>query len=288
MITKDEKNEKNRVARLSVGAAVLITTAKIVVGFITGSLGILSEALHSLLDLMAAIITLLTIRVSSKPADTNHNFGHGKFENLSALIQTLLLLVTCGWIIFRAVDRLAGGQQGVIVNAWSFGVILLSIFIDYNRNRALARIAKKYNSQALRADALHFSTDIWSSAVVLAGLVFTKIGWLWADALAALLVAMLVIWVSVQLGRRALDALLDKTPKDSLEKITNTLNQIEGLKYYHDIRIRTSGADTFIDLNIHVDEKMTVKEAHDITEEIEARIQEVIPRSTVHIHQEPS
>jgi cation diffusion facilitator family transporter len=123
---------------------------------------------------------------------------------------------------------------------------------------------------------------------VLAGLVFTKIGWLWADALAALLVAMLVIWVSVQLGRRALDALLDKTPKDSLEKITNTLNQIEGLKYYHDIRIRTSGADTFIDLNIHVDEKMTVKEAHDITEEIEARIQEVIPRSTVHIHQEPS
>lgn len=287
MITKDEKNEKNRVARLSVWAAVLITSTKIVVGFITGSLGILSEALHSLLDLMAAIITLLTIRVSSKPADTNHNFGHGKFENLSALIQTLLLWVTCGWIIFEAVARLTGGHQGVIVNAWSFSVILLSIIIDYNRSRALARTAKKYNSQALEADALHFSTDIWSSAVVLVGLVFTKIGWMWADALAAFLVAMLVIWVSMQLGRRALDALLDKTPEGSLEKIKNTLDQVEGLKYYHDIRIRTAGTETFIDLNIHVDENMTVKEAHMITEEIEERILKVIPHSKIHIHQEP-
>jgi cation diffusion facilitator family transporter len=180
-----------------------------------------------------------------------------------------------------------GGHGVVEVNAWSFGVIMLSIFVDYNRSRSLRRVARKYNSQALEADALHFSTDIWSSAVVLAGLAFTKLGWLWADALAALMVALLVIWVSLQLGKRAIDALLDKTPDGSLEKIKATLDQVKGLRYYHDIRIRTAGADTFIDLNIHVDKHMTVKEAHDITEEIEARIQEVIPRSTVHVHQEP-
>ncbi|MGC8866056.1 MAG: cation diffusion facilitator family transporter [Bacteroidales bacterium] len=287
MISENEKKDKNLVARLSVIAAVVITSAKFIVGFLTGSLGILSEALHSLLDLMAAIITMVTIRISSKPADVNHHFGHGKFENLSALIQTLLLLITCGWIIYEAIDRLQGGHGFVEVNAWSFGVILLSIIIDYNRSRALARVARKYNSQALEADALHFSTDIWSSSVVFFGLIFTKIGWLWADALAALLVAALVIWVSLQLGRRALNALLDRTPEGSVEKIRATLDQVEGLKYYHDIRIRTAGAETFIDLNIHVDENMTVKEAHDITEEIELRIQEVIPRSTVHIHQEP-
>jgi len=287
MISKEEKDEKNRVAQLSVAAAVLITSAKLVVGFLTGSLGILSEALHSLLDLMAAIITMITIRISGKPADSDHHFGHGKFENLSALIQTLLLLVTCGWIVYEAIHRLMGGHGVVEVNAWSFGVIMLSIFVDYNRSRSLRRVARKYNSQALEADALHFSTDIWSSAVVLAGLAFTKLGWLWADALAALMVALLVIWVSLQLGKRAIDALLDKTPDGSLEKIKATLDQVKGLRYYHDIRIRTAGADTFIDLNIHVDKHMTVKEAHDISEEIEARIQEVIPRSTVHVHQEP-
>lgn len=287
MISEHEKAEKNLVARLSVIAAVVITSAKFVVGFLSGSLGILSEALHSLLDLMAAIITMVTIRISSKPADVNHHFGHGKFENLSALVQTLLLLITCGWIIYEAIDRLLGGHGHVEVNVWSFGVIVLSIIIDYNRSRALARVARKYSSQALEADALHFSTDIWSSAVVLVGLIFTKIGWLWADALAALLVAGLVIWVSLRLGRRALDALLDRTPEGSLEKIKTTLDQIEGLKYYHNIRIRTAGAETFIDLNIHVNENMTVKEAHDITEEIELRIQKVIPRSTVHVHQEP-
>lgn len=287
MIFTEEKNEKNRVARLSVAAAVLITSAKLVVGFLTGSLGILSEALHSLLDLMAAIITMITIRISGRPADNNHHYGHGKFENLSALIQTLLLLVTCGWIIYEAIHRLMGGHGVVEVNAWSFGVIVFSIVVDYNRSRALRRVARKYNSQALEADALHFTTDIWSSAVVLAGLAFTKLGWLWADALAALMVALLVIGVSLQLGKRALDALLDKTPDGSLEKIKATLDQVQGLRHYHDIRIRTAGADTFVDLNIHVDKHMTVKEAHDITEEIEARIQEVIPRSTVHVHQEP-
>lgn len=287
MISQTEIAEKNRVARLSVLAAILITSAKLVVGFLTGSLGILSEALHSLLDLLAAIITLLTIRVSSKPADNNHHFGHGKFENLSALLQTLLLLITCGWIIYEAISRLTGRHVEVEVNAWSFGVIVFSIFIDFNRSRALSRVARKYHSQALEADALHFSTDIWSSAVVLAGLVFTRIGWLWADALAALMVSLLVIWVSIQLGRKSIDALLDKTPEGSLDKIIATLNQMDGLKHYHDIRIRTSGAETFIYLNIHLDKNMTVQQAHDITDEIEAKIQEVIPRSTVHVHQEP-
>jgi len=193
------ENEKNKVATSSFIAAIFLTTFKIIVGVMTGSLGILSEALHSALDLVAAGITMIAVRISDKPADKEHHYGHGKIENLSALAETLLLLITCVWIIYEALSRLISGNTHIEVNVWSYVVVITSIVIDYSRSRALMRVAKKHNSQALEADALHFSTDIWSSLVVLLGLVAANFGIFIADSIAAMGVALIVIFVSYNL-----------------------------------------------------------------------------------------
>lgn len=281
------KDEKSRVAFFSVLAAILLTTFKIIVGVLTNSLGILSEALHSGLDLVAAVITLFAVRVADKPADKSHNYGHGKVENLSALIETLLLFVTCFWIISEAVSRLVGDRQEIKVTFWSFAVVIISIAIDFTRSRALSRVAIKHNSQALEADALHFSTDIWSSAVVLLGLICAGFGFLSADAIAALFVALIVIYVSYKLGKKAIDALLDRTPEDSVTKIETVLNGSKGITRYHDLRVRTMGAETLVEINIHVTPGITIEKAHQISHEVEHEIMNVVERCEVHIHIEP-
>src|ERR1700720_4013199 len=197
------RTEKRAVAGNSVIAALVITAMKIVVGVSTGSLGILSEAAHSLLDLVAAIITLMSVRVSDKPADADHQYGHGKVENFSAFIETGLLLLTCVWIIYEAVKRLFFRHVHIEPSAAAFVVMFISMGVDFWRSRALGRIAAKYDSQALEADALHFSTDIWSSGIVVLGLALVwlgrmyGIGWLRdADPVAALFVAGVVVSVS--------------------------------------------------------------------------------------------
>jgi cation diffusion facilitator family transporter len=280
-------SEKKQVALLSVFAAIFLTGSKLVIGLLTGSLGILSEALHSGLDLIAAVITYFSVRISDKPADSNHNYGHGKIENLSALIETFLLLITCAWIIYEAVSRLVTGKVHIEVNYWSYIVIVSSIIIDYTRSRALSRAAKKHKSQALEADALHFSTDIWSSAVVLIGLVFSNFGMYFADAVSALMVAVIVIYVSFKLGKRAIDVLLDRAPEGLKTTVHNIAKEMPQITSVHDIRVRNSGADIFVDLCIHVDPKLSIEKAHNISHQFEALIHKQIERCTVHLHQEP-
>ena len=162
-------DEKSRAAMFSLLAALALTSVKLAVGLYTNSLGVLSEALHSGLDLLAAVLTLIAVKISSKPADSRHPYGHGKAENLSALAQTLLLFGTCAWVVYEGVHRLASGGSPVVPSLWGVGVMAFSIAVDINRVRVLRRVAKTFNSQALEADALHFSTDILSSAVVLVG-----------------------------------------------------------------------------------------------------------------------
>ncbi len=281
------EKKKKRVALLSVLAAILLTTFKSIVGLLTGSIGILSEALHSALDMVAAAITYFAVSVSDKPADKDHNFGHGKVENLSAFIETLLLLVTCVWIISEALHRLTSGETMIEVTFWSFAVVITSIVIDFSRARALKKVAKETNSQALEADALHFSTDIWSSSVVLVGLICASFGFFMADAIAALCVAAIVIYISFKLGKRSIEVLLDKVPEDTRLKIEEVMARVSEITTYHDLKVRASGADTFVELNIHVDPQITIEEAHRITEDIEAKIRNVIPRCDVHVHAEP-
>ena len=281
------EKEKSNVALSSVVAAVFLTLFKLVVGVITGSLGILSEALHSGLDLIAALITYFSVRVSDKPADEDHHYGHGKIENLSAFLETILLLITCVWIIYEAVSRLISGNVHIEVTIWSYIVVVSSIIIDFTRSRALSRVAKKYNSQALEADALHFSTDIWSSVVVLIGLIAANFGFFYADSIAALAVAMIVIYVSYKLGKKAIDVLLDKAPSSLYEKIETAMKQIKEIYQFHDIKIRTSGAYTFVEVNIHVDAGLSIQEAHEISHKAENEILKIVERCEIHIHMEP-
>lgn len=279
--------EKKRVALISVFAAIFLTGSKFLIGILTGSLGILSEALHSALDLIAAAITYFSVRISDKPADSDHHYGHGKIENISALIETFLLLITCSWIIYEAVHRLLTGKVLIEITVWSYLVVITSIIIDYSRSRALLKAAKKYNSQALEADALHFSTDIWSSAVVFIGLICANFGWHYADPIAALIVALIVIYVSYKLGKRSIDVLLDKAPIDHIKIIEDILNNTVQVSTFHDLRIRLSGANVFVDVSIHVDPSLNIEQVHRIADEIESRIHQKINRSVVHIHQEP-
>ena len=292
----DGEREKSNVAFTSVIAAVALTTFKVIVGLLTGSLGILAEAAHSGLDLVAALVTFLAVRFSGKPADAEHSYGHGKVENLSALFETLLLLITCVWIIYEAVQRLFFQNVQVEVSIWSFLVMAVSIVIDYNRSRMLSRAAVKHKSQALEADALHFSTDIWSSSVVIAGLASVWIAGLSpqleflhkADSIAALGVALIVIYVSVELGLRTIQALLDTTPKGSVEAIKQVVESLPGVTDCHNVRVRPSGPAMFIDVHVSMDGKLTLDEAHEMTEKIEAEIQSILPGSDVTVHPEPA
>lgn len=281
------QKEKLNVALSSVLAAVFLTGSKLVIGILTGSLGILSEALHSGLDMVAAVITYFSVRVSDKPADNHHHFGHGKVENFSALAETILLLVTCVWIIYEAFHRLMTGNTHIEISVWSYVVVIGSIIIDVTRSRALRRVAKKYNSQALEADALHFSTDIWSSAVVLLGLICANFGFYFADPIAALGVSIIVISVSYRLGKQAVDALLDKAPLEIIDQIKEILQEFKEVKYYHGLKVRSAGADTFIKVNVHLDPDLSLREVHEICDKIEKSIGFRVKRSEVAIHAEP-
>lgn len=279
--------EKKSIALTSIIAAVFLTGFKLIIGFLTGSLGILSEALHSALDLVAAVITFFAVKFSDTPPDEDHNFGHGKIENYSALIETLLLVITCGWIIYEAVRRLVTHEVKIEVTVWSFIVIVTSIIIDYSRSRALYKVAKKHDSQALEADALHFSTDIWSSSVVLIGLIGVSFNFHYADPIAALIVAMIVLSVSYRLGKRSFDALVDRAPKGLHERVEEIVREIIEVKQFHDIKVRESGPNKFVDLNIHVDKNMTINQAHEISHMVEEAISGKIKNVKVMVHAEP-
>jgi cation diffusion facilitator family transporter len=281
------KNEKKNVAGISVFAAIFLTGFKLIIGLITGSLGLLSEALHSGLDLVAAVITYFSVSISDKPPDRKHNFGHGKVENFSAFIETILLLITCVWIIYEAVRRLITGETEITVSVWSYIVVITSIIVDISRSRALSRVAKKYNSQALEADALHFSTDIWSSAVVLLGLICANFGFFFADPVAALAVAAIVLVVCYRLGRRSIDALLDRAPQKTVEIIENILLSSPSIRHYHNLRVRPAGADIFVTVNIHMYKSYSCEEAHSLCDLIESEIMEKVTRCSVMIHIEP-
>lgn len=295
IITDHRANhEKKTVALSSVLAAIFLTLIKIIIGIMTGSLGILSEAAHSGLDLIAAVITYFAVRISGKPPDQVHTYGHGKIENLSALFETLLLLVTCAWIIYEAIQRLFFKSVEIEVTFWAFLVMGTSIIVDISRSQALMKAAKKYNSQALEADALHFSTDIWSSTVVIFGLIFVLLAeWLnieWlakADAVAALGVAVIVVYVSVQLGRRTILDLMDGIPPGLRDDVTEAAF-VKGVLQINQIRIRQSGAETFVDMNITVSEDNSLSTAHNIATHAETAVQDILPGADVTVHMEPS
>jgi cation diffusion facilitator family transporter len=296
MSNTDAQKEKTAAALSSVIAAIGLTTFKIIVGLLTNSLGILAEAAHSGLDLAAAAMTFFAVRVADKPADKEHPFGHGKVESVSALFETLLLLATSTWIIYEATHRLQAPDAHVEISIWSFIVMGTSIVVDITRSRMLMKAAKKHNSQALEADALHFSTDIWSSSVVILGLIgvvlarsFPSLVWLEkADAVAALVVAVIVIFVSGELGIRSIQSLMDAAPKNGeTDKIVETVNALKEVNDVHAVRIRPSGAGWFVDMHVTMNGNLSLTESHAVTEKIETIVKGILPKSDVTVHMEP-
>jgi cation diffusion facilitator family transporter len=294
-IDKTAEKEKASAALSSVVAAIFLTGFKIVVGLMTNSLGILAEAAHSSLDLVAAVVTYIAVRVSGRPPDKEHQYGHGKIENISALFETLLLLVTCVWIIYESIQRLFFKDVEVEASFWAFTVMFVSIAVDFSRSRILYRAARKHNSHALEADALHFKTDIWSSSVVILGLVGVRLAAAYpqlaflhkADAIAALVVAVIVIYISFELGTRNIQALLDQSPRGLVDQIEKVVSQVPGVQSCHQVRIRPSGPNTFIDIHIVMDPTKQLEEVHLIMDQVENTIQEIAPKADITVHPEP-
>jgi cation diffusion facilitator family transporter len=276
-------------------AAVGLTVFKLAIGLGTGSLGLLAEAAHSGLDLVAALMTLFAVRIADREADESHPYGHGRVENLSALFETLVLLLTCVWVIWEAVDRLMSGEVHVEITVWAFVVMLVSIVVNWSRARALKRAAIEHESQALEADALHFSTDIWSSGVVVIGL-----GLVWlgnrlpggdllraADAIAALLVAAIVVGVSVRLGAQTIAALLDTAPQGLAGEVRTAAESSPGVLLANRVRLRRASNKLFVDLVVMVARTTTFAGAHEIANLVEASVHERLPNADVVVHVEP-
>ncbi|HVH88165.1 MAG TPA: cation-efflux pump [Terriglobales bacterium] len=284
------RTEKRSVARNSVIAAVAITTLKIIVGLTTGSLGLISEAAHSGLDLIAAVITFFSVGVSDKPADADHQYGHGKVENFSAFIETGLLLVTCVWIVTEAIRRLFFHHVAIEPTAVAFAVLFLSMAVDFWRSRALGKMALRYDSQALEADALHFTTDIWSSGVVAAGLALVLVGHRFsiaslrvADPIAALAVAGVIIYVSSRLARQTIDALLDAAPRGIRGQIVREVGTVRGVLDVDRVRVRRAGNRYFAEVQVAVNRNATLQHSDSMASSVTDAVHRVLPDADVTI-----
>jgi cation diffusion facilitator family transporter len=288
-----EAREKKRAALLSVGSAVVLLSLKTFLVVRTGSLGVLSEALHSGLDFLAAIITYLSVRMSDQPADEGHPYGHGKFENFSAFVETGLLLITAVFIIYEGIDRLFFHHVHIQPSVIALLILLVALSIDITRAKALGHVARKYHSEAIEADALHFSTDVWSTIVVIAGIGLVWAGETWnlpwlvyADSIAGLAVAGVILWVGSRLGRRTLDALVDAAPEGLRQEIARAVARMEGVLDVDRVRVRRAGNRHFVDATVSVARTTSLEQVHALSDAIEKRIGEIVP-SDVMVHAEP-
>lgn len=291
---------KNKAALSSVFWSGLLAVLKVAAGLVSNSLGMLSEALHSALDMVAASITWFAVRMSSQPADVKHPFGHGKVEHLAALAETLLLFMTCGWIVWEAIDRLFFSTAIVTPSWWVFVIVIISLVVDVNRSAMLRRVAKAHRSQALEADALHFTTDIWSSAVVLVGLICVVIAnklepgttlhlvLSKADAVAAMGVAGIVLGVSWNLSKKAITALMDGGNDKEAANILAALEKMAPVWQIRLLRVRESGAQYFVELAVAAPPTLRVDDAHEITTILEEIVDSVLPGAETFIHVEPA
>lgn len=293
---------KTRAAWSSVLWSALLTVLKLVVGIITGSLGILSEALHSTLDLLAALGTLFAVNVAARPADEDHPYGHGKVENLMALAETLLLLGTSVWVIREAIHRLMSDDPGALhvdISLWAFLVIIVSLTVDINRSAMLRRAARETNSAALEADAAHFSSDIWSSAAVLVGITGAALAnqvtpesplhWLLmrADVFSSLAVAVIILHICKTLGTQAVNNLMDRTDAALYEQISKLMSDQMPAYPLRRLRARSVGNAIYIEMVVGMPHELHIDTAHDIADAIEALVERSLPGAETMVHMQP-
>jgi cation diffusion facilitator family transporter len=281
-------NAKEKAALGSIAASAGLAAAKAAIGLLTGSLAILSEAGHSLIDLSATLLTYFAVRVSGKPADAEHQFGHGKMESVTALAETALLFLLSVVVIFEAGQRLLGTQRHAVeASIAAFVIIAGSVAVDFFRSRTLRRVAKATSSEALDADALHFSSDMWSSIAVLFGLGGVALGYSWADAAAALIVAIFICIAGYRLGRRTIDTLTDTAPAGVSERVAAIARQVPGIVMVERVRARPAGGVLFVELGVGVSRTLPLDRVAAIKERLTRAIRDDIPTAELTITTEP-
>ncbi|MDR3357552.1 MAG: cation-efflux pump [Desulfovibrio sp.] len=292
-------DEKSRAALISLLAALGLTCLKLGAGVYTGSLGILFEALHSGLDLLAAGMTLVAVRIAAVPPDAGHPYGHGKIENLSALAESLLLVAICFWVGYEGTLRLLGNEAASAPSLLGVGVMAISVAVDANRVRVLRRVARQYKSQALEADALHFSTDIFSSGIVLVGVFAVWLAdaldfpkplhriFVQADTVAAFIVALVILRASLRMALEAVNMLMDSGSAREENAVIKAVGTVPGITAMRRLRLRSSGPMTFVDMAVGVEPDIRVCEGHKLAHEAEKAIEAVLPGSDVTVHVEP-
>jgi cation diffusion facilitator family transporter len=295
----EARQEKRMAAFLSVTAACVITALKIAVGLLTGSLGMLSDAAHSAIDLFGAGLTLFSVHLADKPADDDHPYGHAKVENLSGFVETFLMLASSVWITAEAILRIFVRPTAVRHSIWPFLVLLLSITVDFTRSRRLKAVAERYQSDALAANALHFASDIWSSVAVLVGLSASWLGestfgaqhhlqWLgFADPVAAIVVALLILYFGSQLAWRTIGALTDYVPRETRSRVLAELERVEDVLSIDQVRMRRAGGSYFADVTLSLSRQLTFQRTEELVNEATVAVQRVLPGADVVIHTVP-
>ena len=248
--------EKQRVASISLAASAALSVLKFVAALLTGSLGLLSEAVHSLVDFAATSITWFAVRWAAEPADDDHHFGHAKIESIAALFETMLLFGIAIFVAFESVKRVLSGSSDVEVTWWAIAIVIVSIVVDLNRSRALAATARATASEALAADAAHFQSDMWGSFAVLLGLIGVWLGFWWADAVAALLVSGVIAAIGIRLGRSTFASLLDTVPGGVTADIQKSVEEVDGVLGISILRVKPSGPALFVTLGVIISRMM--------------------------------
>ncbi|HEX2148609.1 MAG TPA: cation-efflux pump, partial [Actinomycetota bacterium] len=276
-----------KAAFLSLAVTLVLVTAKAAAALATGSLALLSEAANSALDVGTTLVTFIAVRIAARPPDHDHPYGHGKAENLAALLQTTVLVGLAMYIAVQAVFRLRTGAGGVEAAWYSFVVVIASMAIDGWRSKALRKVAQEERSPALEADALNFRSDLLASGAVLVGLVLVRLGYPAVDALASLAIAGYVAWMSIRMGRASIDTLMDRAPAGSTARIMQIASQVPGVEEVRRVRVRYVGGEPQTDVVIAISRRVPLERAHDLTEEVERVIREEEPGADVVVHVEP-
>jgi cation diffusion facilitator family transporter len=286
--------EKRQVALNSMLAATLMTVLKLITGILSGSLGVLSDAAHSGLDLAGAAMTFFSVRVSDLPADEDHTYGHGKIENLSTIGEVILMAASSVWIVYEALMRIFVHTVELRHSIWPVLVVLSSIGVDFWRSRKLREVAIRTGSPALATDAFHFSSDIWSSVAVLIGLAASWVGtyfgisWLdYADPVAAIVVSILILRLTIMLGHEAVGVLMDKIPADTRRTIMQDVAKVPGVLAIEQARVRRSGPQYFADMTLALPRRYTFEHTDALVQAARSAVQRTLPEADVVIHTVP-
>jgi cation diffusion facilitator family transporter len=286
--------EKRRVALHSMLAAAAMTLLKLAAGLFSGSLGVLSDAAHSALDLAGAALTFFSVRVSDKPADEDHTYGHGKIENISSFVEVGLMAISCAWIIWEAVSRIVNRSLELHHSVWPVLVLVTSIAVDYWRSRQLRAVAERTGSPALATDAFHFASDIWVTLAVLAGLGASWVGtyfdirWLrYADPFAAIVVSLMILRITFRLTRETVAVLMDQIPVETRRQIVNEVEQVPGVLAVEQARVRRAGAAHFADLTLALPRRSTFEHTDELVRAATDAVHRTLPDADVVIHTVP-